>query len=43
MRTEIDYLVLHDFFLKETEQPDWEIREKWMEKFKLLSAEGRTS
>lgn len=35
MRTEMDYLVVNDFVLKKTEQPDWENREKWMEKFKL--------
>jgi carbamoyltransferase len=35
MRTEMDYLVVNDFLLCKTEQPDWENREKWMEKFKL--------
>jgi carbamoyltransferase len=35
MRTEMDYLVVNNFILKKTEQPDWENREKWMEKFKL--------
>jgi carbamoyltransferase len=35
MRTEMDYLVVNDFILKKTDQPDWENREKWMEKFKL--------
>ncbi|MDP4262080.1 MAG: carbamoyltransferase [Bacteroidota bacterium] len=35
MRTEMDYLVVNNFLLKKTEQPDWENREKWMEKFKL--------
>jgi carbamoyltransferase len=35
MRTEMDYLVVNDFILKKTEQPDWENREKWMVKFKL--------
>ena len=35
MRTEMDYLVVNDFLLKKTVQPDWENREKWMEKFKL--------
>jgi carbamoyltransferase len=34
MRTEMDYLVVNDFLLKKTDQPDWENREKWMEKFK---------
>jgi carbamoyltransferase len=35
MRTEMDYLVVNDFLLKKTEQPDWENREKWIVKFKL--------
>jgi hypothetical protein len=35
MRTEMDYLVVNNFFLKKTEQPDWENREKWMVKFKI--------
>jgi len=35
MRTEMDYLVVNDFILTKTDQPDWENREKWMEKFKL--------
>ena len=35
MRTEMDYLVVNDFLLCKTEQPDWENREKWVEKFKL--------
>ena len=35
MRTEMDYLVVNDFILKKTDQPDWENRGKWMEKFKL--------
>ncbi len=34
MRTEMDCLVVNDFILHKTEQPDWENREKWMEKFK---------
>jgi hypothetical protein len=29
----MDYLVVNDFFLEKTMQPDWENREKWMEKF----------
>jgi carbamoyltransferase len=33
MRTEMDYLVVNDFILRKTMQPDWENREKWMEKF----------
>jgi len=35
MRTEMDYLVINDFILKKTDQPHWEDREAWMEKFKL--------
>ncbi|MFO7810656.1 MAG: carbamoyltransferase [Candidatus Delongbacteria bacterium] len=35
MRTEMDYLVVNDFIMKKTDQPDWENREKWKEKFKL--------
>jgi carbamoyltransferase len=35
MRTEMDYLIVNDFILKKTDQPDWENRNKWMEKFKL--------
>jgi len=35
MRTEMDYLVVNDFLLKKTDQPDWENRSKWAEKFKL--------
>jgi carbamoyltransferase len=35
MRTEMDYLVVNDFILKKSDQPDWENREKWMEQFKL--------
>ena len=35
MRTEMDFLVVNDFLLKKTDQPDWENREKWMEQFKL--------
>lgn len=35
MRTEMDYLVVNNFILTKTDQPDWENREKWMEKFKL--------
>ncbi|HOY33229.1 MAG TPA: carbamoyltransferase [Bacteroidales bacterium] len=35
MRTEMDYLVVNNFILKKTEQPDWENREKWIVKFKL--------
>ncbi len=34
MRTEMDYLVVNDFILKKTDQPDWENRDKWIVKFK---------
>jgi carbamoyltransferase len=34
MRTEMDYLVVGDYILKKTEQPDWDKKEKWEEKFK---------
>jgi carbamoyltransferase len=35
MRTEMDYLVVNDFLLKKTDQPDWENRERWMEQFEM--------
>jgi carbamoyltransferase len=35
MRTEMDYLVVSDFILKKTDQPDWENRDKWIVKFKM--------
>ena len=35
MRTEMDCLVVNDFLLRKTDQPDWENREKWMEKFEM--------
>jgi len=35
MRTEMDYLVVNNFLLTKSEQPDWENREKWMVKFRL--------
>ncbi len=35
MRTEMDYLVINNFILKKTDQPDWQNREKWIEQFKL--------
>lgn len=34
MRTEMDYLVINDYLLKKTDQPDWENKEKWLETFK---------
>ena len=35
MRTEMDFLVVNEYLFVKTEQPDWENKEKWMEKFKL--------
>ena len=35
MSTEMDYLVIHDMVFCKTEQPDWQNKEKWMQKFKL--------
>lgn len=35
MRTEMDYLVINNYLLCKTEQPDWQNREKWMGKFQL--------
>ena len=35
MRTEMDYLVVNNFLLKKTEQPDWENRDKWKGEFGL--------
>jgi carbamoyltransferase len=35
MRTEMDCLVVNDFFLMKTDQPDWKNREKWMVPFSL--------
>lgn len=35
MRTEMDYLVINNYLLQKTEQPDWQNREKWMERFEL--------
>ena len=35
MRTEMEYMVINDFILKKTDQPDWENRGKWIVKFKL--------
>jgi len=34
MRTEMDYLVVNDYLLCKTMQPDWGNREKWIVKFK---------
>jgi carbamoyltransferase len=35
MRTEMDYLVVNDFILMKSDQPDSENRDKWMEMFKM--------
>jgi len=35
MSTEIDYLVIGDYFYCKTEQPDWENKKKWLTKFKM--------
>jgi len=35
MSTEMDYLVINNFFYAKTEQPDWQNKEKWMKKFLL--------
>jgi carbamoyltransferase len=35
MRTEMDYLVIGDYVLVKTEQPDWQNKDKWMEPFEL--------
>jgi len=35
MRTEMDYLVVNDFILKKSDQPDWENRDKWIVKLKM--------
>jgi carbamoyltransferase len=35
MRTEMDFLVVNDFILRKTDQPDWSNREKWLVKFKM--------
>ncbi len=34
MSTEMDFLVMGDYFYSKTEQPDWQNKEKWMTKFK---------
>lgn len=35
MRTEMDYLVLGNYLLKKNDQPSWQEKENWQEKFKL--------
>jgi carbamoyltransferase len=35
MRTEMDYLVVENFFLDKKEQPDWEIDTSWKDEFEL--------
>jgi carbamoyltransferase len=34
MNTDMDYLVMGDYFFSKKEQPDWESKEKWASKFK---------
>ena len=31
----MDYFVIDDFVYNETEQPDWQNKEKWLVKFKM--------
>ncbi len=35
MRTEMDFLVINDFILKKTDQPDWDNTEKYIVNFKM--------
>src|ERR1043165_2522555 len=35
MRTEMDYLVLGDFFLSKKDQPEWKEKDDWKKEFKL--------
>lgn len=35
MRTEMDYLVLENFFLEKKDQPRWERDESWQDEFEL--------
>ncbi|OFX66929.1 MAG: hypothetical protein A2X12_09955 [Bacteroidetes bacterium GWE2_29_8] len=35
MRTEMDYLVMGDYLLKKTDQPNWDSKDYWKEEFKL--------
>ena len=35
MRTEMDYLVVENFLLAKTDQPEWEKDESWMQEFEL--------
>ncbi len=35
MRTEMDYLIVDDFILAKTNQPEWEKDESWQEEFEL--------
>ena len=35
MRTEMDYLIVEDFILAKTDQPDWDDDESWKEEFEL--------
>jgi len=35
MRTEMDYLVLHDYLFKKTEQPKWKEKDEWKKEYVL--------
>ena len=35
MRTEMDYLVMGDYFFDKKEQPNWDLKDNWKEEFKL--------
>ena len=35
MRTEMDYLVIENYILKKTQQPDWQSDESWKDEFEL--------
>lgn len=35
MRTEMDYLVIGNYLYKKTDQPNWQDKENWQEKFKI--------
>lgn len=35
MRTEMDYLVIEDFLLAKTDQPEWEKNDDWQDEFEL--------
>jgi carbamoyltransferase len=35
MRTEMDYLVVENFFLDKKDQPDWQDDASWQDEFEL--------